>query len=131
MPSVFIPIRHMSAKPKVKMPKGIEIAMKTMPREFEDGHVFTPYEEDKVLVVVGRAKGPAGEYAFPAWFVYGDFTPFDVFQGRLQEAVNGISHDLRIVAEGGNPKGRVNDLTDKVAERASREFDIAPEEVFS
>ena len=92
--------------------------------------VASEYEachEDRSVVFTGILPGHA---ALMAMFDVGPNDPDFVIKQGAQDCVNGIALRLEAFTQGEDMRNDVDRIMDKVAEKASQEFDIAPEKVF-
>lgn len=88
---------------------------------------FDARHEDRSVVFTGILPGHA---ALMGMFDVGPGDPDFVIKQAAQDCVNGIALRLEAFAQGEDMRNDVDRIFDKVAEKASQHFDIAPEKVF-
>lgn len=124
MPSVIIPRRHQSA-PSSRMPKDFK---------WQVLHGMKPYKNPDGIVVPSMVthgyivQGTKGGYCLQAKFEISPWKGegYAEFEDRMQLAIYGICHDINVVLDGGDAKGKGNLMLDSLADKASDKFDVDP-----
>ena len=144
MPSIIIPAQHQSVPPeasgspiirqyyqpaefggKSRFPKGFRWWYFTKQR---------PYESELGLHTVGLQEqlhfiiGAKGQFCLSGWFVERPWKGegYDLYETRMAKVVHGIMHDVEVCNQGGDAKGDMNKMLNKLMTKAGEEFDIDP-----
>lgn len=124
MPNVLIPRQHQSA-PSSRFPKDFQwkVWEKVIPGKTKDGLVLPTMREQCYLI-----HGSKGGYALEAGFTIKPWMGegYAEFEDRMQRAIFGICHDINVVLQGGDARGKTNLMLEEIAEKASEEFDVDP-----
>lgn len=72
--------------------------------------------------------GSKGGYALKAGFTIKPWMGegYAEFEDRMQKAIFGICHDINVVLQGGDARGKVNLMLEDVAEKAATKYDVDP-----
>ncbi|TET41453.1 MAG: hypothetical protein E3J60_04680 [Dehalococcoidia bacterium] len=124
MPNILIPRQHQSA-PSSRMPKGYawKVRHGVKPHTTEGGVVVPSMVTHGYYV-----QGSRGGYTLCAIF---SISPWKgegqaEFEDRMQKATYGICHDIDVVLDGGDARGKVNLMLENLADKASDKYDIDP-----
>lgn len=124
MSSVIIPRQHQSA-PSSRFPKSFDwkVWQKIVPGRTKAG-IIAPGMQEHCYLIRGSKSGYALDAGFTIkpWMGEG----FAEFEDRMQKAIFGICHDIEVVLQGGDARGKANLMLEEIAEKASEEFDVDP-----
>lgn len=124
MANVIIHRQHQSA-PSSRMPKGYawEVRRGVKPHTTEGGVVIPSMVTHGYFV-----QGSRGGYTLQATFTISPWKGegYAEFEDRMQKAIHGICHDIEVVLDGGDARGKVNLMLESLAEKAATKYDIDP-----
>ncbi|TKJ32186.1 MAG: hypothetical protein CEE38_23580 [Planctomycetes bacterium B3_Pla] len=124
MANVIIPHQHQSA-PSSRFPKDFhwKVWHKAVQGESTEG-IKLPTMTEHVYMIMGSKGG----YVLKAGFTIKPWTGdgYAEFEDRMQKAIFGICHDINVVLQGGDARGKVNLMLEGLAERAATKYDVDP-----
>ncbi len=124
MANLIIPRQHQSA-PSSRFPKDFQWQAwhKAVPGTTTEG-IELPTMAEHVYLIQGSKGGyvlKAG-FAIKPWMGEG----YAEFEDRMQRAIFGICHDIEVVLQGGDARGKANLMLESLAERAATKYDVDP-----
>ena len=124
MANVVIPRQHQSV-PSSRFPKDFQwkVWRKVVPSKTKAG-ITIPTMQEQVYMIWGSKGGYALDAGFTIKPWMGD--GYAEFEDRMQRAIFGICHDIEVVLQGGDARGKANLMLEDIAEKASEEFDVDP-----
>jgi len=131
--SILDPIRERSTFEFITMPRGIEWYP---PRVMEKPGVLTieeVFHASAVVLCAGRIRNPQNHreyFMLPAWFDFGSEDSDEIIRDGIQRCLEGIAMNLKQMAAGDDMDSKEEKMFKRVAEKMSREIDIAPELIF-
>lgn len=124
MPNVIIPRQHQSV-PSSRFPKDFQwkVWQKIVPGTTREG-IELPTMQEHIYMILGSKGGYALKAGFTIkpWMGEG----YAEFEDRMERVIFGICHDIEVVLQGGDARGKANLMLEEVAEKASEEFDVDP-----
>ncbi len=124
MANIIIPYQHQAA-PSSRFPKDFQwkVWQKLIPGRTKAGLTAPGMREQCYLI-----QGSKGGYALNAGFTIKPWMGegYAEFEDRMQKAIFGICHDIEVVLQGGDARGKANLMLEEIAEKASEKFDIDP-----